>query len=668
MAKVAVIDDDDLIRLTVSRVLRAHGHQVIEARNGAEGFELIGSERPDLVISDVNMPVLDGFAMLERLRQLESTATMPVIMLTSLDDRLSFRKGMTLGADDYLPKPFSRDELLEAVNARLTKQHAIHQTIEQELARREQDLRDRFARQLAGAEVPADTLVPVGPAERTMQAIVLHADLRQFTGFAERLTGPEVAELLSDYAARASRAVLTHGGAHLRYQGEGLIALFPSSDPDSALRAARAALLLTQVAHTLRVILAARFPDRGLPEFSIGAALAQGEVQLTRFTPDDDLRPVGDAVRLAVLLQQQGEHLGYVVTATEPLRAALGIRAIAGERKSLRLPGRSLPVDVFELRAVTGLQALDEGEGSAPGAPLLDALRENARATARAVKQAYAENLERLRQASQTDVSGLLFRGYRLDRKIGSGGMSDVFLAHRESDQMQVVLKVLDMRAEKKRHLLSRFIQEYNLVSRIKHPNVVQIFDQGITDEHAFIAMEYLDGGDLRAIVKSRPDPREALQMTVQAARALQAIHAAGVVHRDLKPENLMLRVDGSLALADFGIAKGDDSASLTHHDHIVGTPYYISPEQASTGIVDARSDLYSLGVILFELLTGTKPYKGSSIAAIIGLHINGAIPKLPAELAYLQGLIDRLMAKNPNDRFASSEHLIKAIEAIQAA
>ncbi len=670
MARIVVVDDDDLIRLTVTRVLRARGHEVLEAVNGLDGFNLIQRCEPALVVSDVNMPGEDGFSMLERLRAQEHTRTLPVIMLTSLDDRGSFRRGMTLGADDYLPKPFSRDELLAAVDARLEKADALTRRLETQLAQREQTLREQFARRLQG-RIDTENIANQslsGAAEQALSGVVLQAEIRNFTGFAERLTSAELADLLSEFLGRASDVLRQWGGEQLCFEGEGLLAVFPNGQADHALRAGRSALELALVARALRILIAERHPDRGLPELVIGAGLANGEIRLLRINEGAAPRLVGDPVRLATQLQRAGEALGHAVTASESVCRLLGAHALFGEMRTLQIAGRSVPAQAAELRAVSGIRPSRSDGDSEAGSALLDALRENARATARAVKQAYADNLERLRQASQGDEHGYVFRGYRVERKIGSGGMSDVFLALRERDNQTVVLKVLDMKSEKKRHLLSRFIQEYNLVSRIEHPNVVRIFDQGITEDHAFIAMEYMDGGDLRALVKSRPAPEQALELVLQAARALRAIHAHGIVHRDLKPENLMMRSDGSVALADFGIAKGENSAHLTHHDHIVGTPYYISPEQASTGRVDARSDLYSLGVILYEMLTGTKPYRGSTIAAIIGLHINGPLPRLPQGLELYQPLIDRLLAKNPEDRYADADALIRDLDAYLSA
>ena len=254
MARIVVVDDDDLIRLTVTRVLRARGHEVLEAVNGLDGFNLIQRCEPALVISDVNMPGEDGFSMLERLRAQENTRTLPVVMLTSLDDRGSFRRGMTLGADDYLPKPFSRDELLAAVDARLEKADALTRRLEAQLAQREQALREQFARRLQG-RVDTESMASqslTGVAEQALTGVVLQAEIRNFTGFAERLTSAELADLLSEFLGRASDVLHQWGGEQLCFEGEGLLAVFPAKQTDHALRAGRAALELALVARALR--------------------------------------------------------------------------------------------------------------------------------------------------------------------------------------------------------------------------------------------------------------------------------------------------------------------------------------------------------------------------------------------------------------------------------
>jgi serine/threonine protein kinase len=176
--------------------------------------------------------------------------------------------------------------------------------------------------------------------------------------------------------------------------------------------------------------------------------------------------------------------------------------------------------------------------------------------------------------------------------------------------------------------------------------------------------MEYFSRGDLRARIAAGVSAEAALSYVKQTAAALDAIHAAGIVHRDLKPDNLMLRKDGSLALADFGIAK--HVAMLitdTAHGEVVGTPYYLSPEQATAQPVDQRCDLYSLGVILYEMLTGRKPYRASTAEVLLDMHANAPVPTLSSPYEALQPVLDRLMAKNRDERYASARAVLDELE-----
>lgn len=432
MTTILVVEDDDAIRANIARLLKLEGFEIVAAVDGAAGLARAREVRPDIVISDIGMPEMDGFALLEAIRADGQLASTPVMLLTALDDRASMRRGMTAGADDYLAKPFTHVELMEALQGLLRRKGRLEQSIEQ----------------------------------------------------------------------------------------------------------------------------------------------AMGEVRGT----------TGDGGR-------------------------------GGDPRSRLIA--------------------PEAHDFAPGQELLR------------------------------------LRGYRLTRRIGAGGMTQVYLAERERDGLAVVLKVLDAGGQRAGEHLSRFIQEYTLLSRIEHPNVVRIHDQGFTDDHAYIAMEYFPRGDLRAELSAGMSQQRVLDVLEQVARALAAIHGLGVIHRDLKPENIMRRADHTVALADFGIAKSllqSDNLALsqTRHGDIVGTPYYLSPEQAAGREITAASDLYSLGVMMFEMLAGRRPFRADTLDQLLAQHLHAPTPSLPPEHAALQPILDRLMAKAPQDRFDGAQGFLSELQSRQ--
>ena len=271
----------------------------------------------------------------------------------------------------------------------------------------------------------------------------------------------------------------------------------------------------------------------------------------------------------------------------------------------------------------------------------------------------------------QSRFGPITILGHRFVRELAVGGTSMVYLAESERAGEMVVLKVLrDESEEGDEHIqLTRFLQEYELISRIRHPNVARIVDLGVADDHAYIAMEYFPKGDLRAHIARGMQPREALERMAQMASALEVVHAVGVLHRDLKPGNVMVRADGSLALIDFGLAKHFAvGADITATGEIFGTPYYMSPEQGHGQELDERSDLYSLGVIFYEMLTRKKPFLAATPMAVIYMHANAPRPVLEGELQPYQPILDRLLAKSASDRFASAADLLAHILTVSEA
>src|SRR5579863_191944 len=258
-------------------------------------------------------------------------------------------------------------------------------------------------------------------------------------------------------------------------------------------------------------------------------------------------------------------------------------------------------------------------------------------------------------------------RGYRCVRRLAKGATTDLYLGESERAGKLVVLKVARDRLSEPDQPIDafrRFLQEYEIAQRIASPAVVKLYDLGVSDEHAWLVMEYFAHGDLRRRLRARLTPREALRFAVAIARSLATIHAAGVLRRDLKPGNIMLREDGSTALIDFGLSKDAQLAlDVTDTGTIFGTPHYMSPEQGHAEPLDVRSDLYSLGVIVFEMLTGAKPYRADNPMAIVYKHRKEPLPQLPAPLQAVQPVLDRLLAKLPAQRFANADEAAQGLE-----
>jgi DNA-binding NarL/FixJ family response regulator len=259
--------------------------------------------------------------------------------------------------------------------------------------------------------------------------------------------------------------------------------------------------------------------------------------------------------------------------------------------------------------------------------------------------------------------------GYSIVRLIANSNFSSVFLAKSERLRRNVVLKTMH-RGTSPRELddAERFQREYEIISSISHRAIAEIHDFGTLPEHLFLSMEYFPCGDLRARLRNPLSPTESLYYLRSIAEALRVIHVFGVLHRDLKPANVMLREDNSPVLIDFGLARrcvGENT--VTGHGQIVGSPYYISPEQSMGQNVDVRTDLYSLGVMFYEMLTGQRPFNGKTAVEIMAQHGSAPIPRLPEPLAEHQPMIDRLLAKSPHERYASTDELLADVAPIAA-
>ena len=257
--------------------------------------------------------------------------------------------------------------------------------------------------------------------------------------------------------------------------------------------------------------------------------------------------------------------------------------------------------------------------------------------------------------------------GFNIKKAIGKGGMGTAYLAIQESLGRQVVLKTMNTAQADQTDFLERFLNEGRIVAALRHPHIITIFDIGATDDIVYMSMEYVEGGDLKDQIDLGCDPDEALTLVSKIAQALAFAHHEGIIHRDVKPANILFRSDGTPLLSDFGIAKQTKfDAELTSTGTILGSPFYMSPEQAEGHRVDGRADIYSLGIIFYEMLTGERPYPGDSAIKIIVQHIQSPIPTLPPPFEKYQALLNLLIAKRPEDRFGDAQEVVDYIAEMQ--
>jgi len=258
-------------------------------------------------------------------------------------------------------------------------------------------------------------------------------------------------------------------------------------------------------------------------------------------------------------------------------------------------------------------------------------------------------------------MTDLQIPGYKIIRPIAEGGMASVYLAIQQSLQRQVALKLL-RQFDNPVHA-SRFRNEGLIIASLNHRNVITIHDIGTIGERYYLAMEYLEDGDLEKRISMGICPDTALELVATLGSCLDFLHRQDIIHRDIKPANILFRKDGTPVLTDFGIAKQlDHDVRLTLDRTALGSPHYLSPEQAECKSVDGRSDIYGLGIIFYEMLTGRKPFQGDSPIEVILSQLTAPVPSLPVDLSAYQELLDRMIAKAPDDRYQTAGDMVAAV------
>jgi serine/threonine-protein kinase PpkA len=255
--------------------------------------------------------------------------------------------------------------------------------------------------------------------------------------------------------------------------------------------------------------------------------------------------------------------------------------------------------------------------------------------------------------------------GFKIEKLIGEGGMASVYLAAQQSLGRWVALKILKKFEFPEQ--AARFLDEGRLLAALNHQNIITIHDIGVVGERHFIAMEYLEGGSLQERIGAGLSPTTALEIVEQIGSCLDFVHRRGIIHRDVKPGNILFHTDGVPKLSDFGIAKQlDGDQERTLDGRTLGSPYYLSPEQAQNRPLDGRTDIYALGIVFYEMLVGCKPYHAASQVQTIMAHLQQPIPLLPPEYGLYQELLQRMIAKDPDDRFSSAGELVGFVKALR--
>ncbi len=692
MARVLAVDDDLTVLALIRRYLKTAGHEVLTARDGDVALEHLRTSSFDVVVCDVNMPGKTGFEVLEAIRADVQLAAQPFVLLTSEDDRDSIRRGMRLGADDFLSKPADSAELVESIARVLDKKRRLSNLVAATALASSGEMRAHYASALAqtddaapppaassdARDADAGALPQRVPELRTITA----CGIDDFAALSGRMKSEELSALLNSYLQTTIQTILAHGGQVLKLTGDGVVAVFGNRSDDVPSAAARAAL--RAVVEIVRQAAAEQMestlpPSWVVPPFKVVAGVHSGTVLVNH--AGDHLAISGEGVDQACLLRDRAAALGWqLVASTAAIEVAGPDSEIKAGAAQLLEAGRQKTVSVQQL--IMPAHPARSAPGAALNAALAAVLHENARSGAQASKAALDDALEAISAAQSAEFELLPqsggarpqnrlppIRGYRIERKIGEGGMSTVYLAESDTREGKVVLKVLKGRRNDDEALWARFFQECAILSSIKHEHVVRIFDQGFGDEFAYIAMEYLAGGGLAELIRSGVTPRQAMSLLSQAASALAEIHRRGILHRDIKPANFLLRAQSVLVLTDFGVAKRvGQKVSHTMHGEVLGTPHYVSPEQAQGGVVTPAADIYGLGVIFHELLCGRRPFDGETLMEILSQHLTAPIPRLPEGLAEYQPLIDGMLAKQADDRFPSAHAVLDEIDRVWTA
>jgi class 3 adenylate cyclase len=492
-----------------------------------------------------------------------------------------------------------------------------------------------------------------------IDATVVSVIIRDFIQLTERLSSTSLTSLMSDYYEKVAIQVAQQQGVLTSISNYSMVVTFSEVGGADAhvRRALRCALAIAMIAYQTRFWIRQAFPKQGLDKFGVGIGIHGGELVFAEFGVAPHVQQVasGHAVSVASLLAAKSKELDWNIVCSEQSLNAAGAGVKTRHHSVIGADWLKYPVSVAEVVVVNEVES--------------EVVEVNLNALDTTLVMDRGESYERYKKVDSAQYGALVdanlvslpvVPGYRCLRALGQGGMSRVYLVERLRDGAQLALKFADGSVSQDSEVLYRFVEEYGMLEQLHNPHVIRIYDQGVTDDALFIVMEYLPGGTLKQMIgRDGMELKQALEVLREMAQALVAAHKLGIIHRDIKPENIMLRGDGAAVLCDFGVALQTRTAVQQGiKEFVFGTPYYMSPEQALGENEDARTDIYSMGAVFFYMLTGEKPYLGDTLEEIVQQHLLSPVPALPPRYADLQPLLERMMAKDREQRYSASELL----------
>ena len=681
MARVLVVEHDPAIRRLLALHLESETHDVMAAVDGEQGLRMAIESPPDLIVSESRTPRLNGIEMLAGIRSNAQTASTPFIFLTDSDDTDLRARSSAMRVSDYLVKPFNRESLLRAVSRQTRQRRTRQLEIEtQEITPADHSETMAMAPEYAAPLPDVDT--PARDAtSRSVESTVMFFAIRDFNRIGEALGDELQLELFNTFYENVRDVVTNGSGWIVKTIEGGFIAMFEDGVTSSihhAERAAKTAILCVLALHRYGPWVAEKLGHGKVPALAAITGMHSGPVSVCSFLGGrtggkSERTIIGDTVNVASRLQARAGELGWGIVVSDATQRGAGPRFGHGREGQIVVKGRKSPLDIVEitaLQAKPGADAVDSAFYIDVASALVantrllnvqNSIRQAATAAPPPAPATARPAAAPAAAAAEPSIAAPInVDGYRVLRKIGEGGMAEVYLAQHLATDRPRVLKLVRLTEDHESETAKRFVQEYALLMQSFHPNVAQVYQHGHQGGYAYMAMEYFAGGDLRQLMRERCSPTMAIAALVQIASGITAVHRTGIVHRDLKPDNIMIRADGSMAIADFGIAKKvSDAHGPTQHGDILGTPYYLSPEQVLGIPPDHRADIYSLGVMFFEMLSGKRAYVAETAMGLMHQHAHSPVPLLPKGLERYQPLLERMMNKDKHRRFGGASEII---------